>query len=190
VYCGNNPILFVDTDGKILFFAPGVSFEFKMKFMITRAFMKEKGTDGIFQQIEKSSSIVFIKETNMDAGFNPNTKTIEWDPKMGMLTTNGIEMSPATILNHEADHALQEIKNPKQKQIDRGAKIPYYDNLEEKRVITSSEQETARKHGEIEKGQVTRTDHRGTLYETKGPTTTESKISVIVYGTQAKEEEK
>lgn len=54
-----------------------------------------------------------------------------------------------------------------------------YGNKEERRVITGSEQETAKKMGEIGKTEVTRTDHAGTLYETVGPTTTEWKDPII-----------
>lgn len=55
-----------------------------------------------------------------------------------------------------------------------------YGNKEERRVITGSEQETAKKMGEIGKTEVTRTDHAGTLYETVGPTTTEWKDPIII----------
>ena len=51
--------------------------------------------------------------------------------------------------------------------------IDDYGNMEEKRVITGSEQETARALGEIDPDEVTRTDHYGTLYMTTGPTSTE-----------------
>jgi hypothetical protein len=43
-----------------------------------------------------------------------------------------------------------------------------YDNLEEKRVITGSEQTTAKKLGEIKESEITLIDHRGRFYETKG----------------------
>lgn len=55
-----------------------------------------------------------------------------------------------------------------------------YGNKEERRVITGSEQETAKKLGEIGKTEVTRTDHAGTLYETVGSTTTEWKDPIII----------
>ena len=84
------------------------------------------------------------------------------------------------VLNHEADHALSYFENP-QEHITRGrTKDNQYGNKEEKRVITGSEQETAKKLGEIKEGQVTRTDHQGQEYPTKGPTTTEGKNVVIV----------
>ena len=89
-------------------------------------------------------------------------------------------MSPATVLNHEADHALQELENPSQKQIDRNLPDAQYHTAEERRVITGSEQETARKHGEIGNGEVTREDHWGQKYETTSPITTQGKNEVII----------
>lgn len=99
---------------------------------------------------------------------------------MGMITNNGIEVSPATILNHEADHALQELYNPNQKKKDIKTHDAKYGNKEEKRVIEGTEQKTANKLGEIGDGEVTRTDHDGFGYETKGPTTTERKNEIII----------
>ncbi len=54
-------------------------------------------------------------------------------------------------------------------------------------MITGSEQETAKKMGEIKDGEVTRTDHGGTLYQTDSPTSTEPIDIPIV---NAKKEEK
>lgn len=43
------------------------------------------------------------------------------------------------------------------------------------RVITNSEQKTAEKLHKLKPGEVTRTNHGGTTYETYSPTSTESK---------------
>lgn len=88
--------------------------------------------------------------------------------------------APATVFNHEADHANQKLKKPQQFAKDANTKDSQYKNAEEKRVITGSEQETARKHGEINENEVTRTDHKGTMYPTKNTTSTEGKYEVIV----------
>jgi hypothetical protein len=95
---------------------------------------------------------------------------------MGVLTNEYIELSPASVLNHEVDHALQYDQNEEQFTKDRNTKDPDYKNKEEKRVITGSEQETAKKLGEIKEGEVTRKDHGGQPYQTNGPTTTEWKL--------------
>ena len=45
-----------------------------------------------------------------------------------------------------------------------------YDNAEEKRVITGTEQKTALANGEIKKGHVTRRNHKGETVYTEGVT--------------------
>ncbi|WP_257880574.1 hypothetical protein [Prevotella nigrescens] len=84
-------------------------------------------------------------------------------------------MSPTAVLNHEADHTLQYLKNPDKYAQDFKTFDPDYDNKEEMRVITGSEQKTALALDEISAGEVTRTDHTGISYITKSPTTTEAK---------------
>ncbi|MCW8309705.1 hypothetical protein K7A41_00525 [Sphingobacterium sp. InxBP1] len=70
-----------------------------------------------------------------------------------------ITLSPATILEHEFDHAVNNSKMSKE-----GKKAPkvldnQYDNTEEKRVIQGSEKKTGNLNGEIPKDQY-RKDHR------------------------------
>ena len=96
------------------------------------------------------------------------------------MTDNVVELSPVTVLNHEIDHALQYDKNPEQQNTDKNSLDENYGNKEEKRVITGSEQKTAKALGEIESTEVTRTNHSGTLYETMGPTTTERKDFITI----------
>ena len=67
------------------------------------------------------------------------------------------------------------IKN--QQKIDKNTDDPNYGNKEEKRVITGGEQTTAIKLGKIRKGEVTRNNHNGSLYETLSPISTEDKWS-------------
>lgn len=81
--------------------------------------------------------------------------------------------------NHEADHALQEYANPVQKAKDISTKDSQYTNREDNRVITGSEQETARKHGEIKGNEVPRENHYGIPYETVSPTSTERKAVFV-----------
>ena len=97
-----------------------------------------------------------------------------------MITTNGTEISPATLLNHEFDHAVRHETDAKQQALDQKKTDKAYGNKEEERVITGSEQETAKALGEIKEGKVTRTDHYGSLYETTSPISTERKNKIIV----------
>jgi hypothetical protein len=174
-YCANNPIIFIDTDGRLIVYAKGVSEEFKQQFAAAVQYLNKNGAGGLLKSINDSETTIYIAEENNNSSFKPSENTIYWDPNMGAMTTNGIELSPTTILNHEADHANQGIYHPNEKKVDKKTPDSQYGNKEEKRVIEGSEQETAKKLGEIKEGEVTRTDHEGTGYETKGPTTTEWK---------------
>ena len=104
---------------------------------------------------------------------NGGRQTIIWNPFEGTKTTNGTILSPATVFCHEADHAVSDGTNAKQHDDRVATKREKYDNDEEYRVITGSEQNMARANGEIKAGQVTRRDHSGETVLTTGVTTTE-----------------
>ncbi|EFA44263.1 RHS repeat-associated core domain protein [Hallella bergensis DSM 17361] len=175
-YAANNPIKFIDSDGRKLLLASGTTEAFKQKFRAAIMYLHEHNADGIIAQIDKSSTIIYITErVGEPSAFSKTKKTIYWDPNMGVLTSSDKKMSPTTVLNHEADHTLQYLKNPDKYAQDSKTFDPDYDDKEEMRVITGSEQKTALALGEISAGEVTRTDHKGVPYITKSPTTTETK---------------
>ena len=179
-YAANNPIKFIDSDGRKLLFASGTTEAFKQKFRAAIMYLHEHNADGIIAQIDKSSTIIYITERVGEASaFSKTKKTIYWDPNMGVLTSSDKKISPAAVLNHEADHTLQYLKNPDKFAQDSKTLDPDYDDKEEMRVITGSEQKTALALGEISAGEVTRTDHIGIPYITKSPTTTEAKDGKI-----------
>ena len=179
-YCAWNPVKLVDPDGNKIRYAPGTSAKFKKQFRKTVKYMNQKGTAGILAKLEQRKEVIYIAESkNKRSKFDPKKSTIYWDPSLGMLTDNNVVLSPASVLNHEADHALQEYENPIQKKKDKATRDAQYTNKEEKRVITGSEQNTARKHGEIEEGEVTRQNHNGIPYETVSPTSTERKSHFV-----------
>ena len=185
-YCLNNPVRFTDPDGRVVKYAPGTSTEFKKYFVQAAKYLNAHGAGGILKGLIDSKEVVYLKQGNKNTHFDPKTSTITWDPKMGVITNNGIILSPTTALNHEGDHALQGIILPGTKIIDKNTEDPQYNNKEEKRVIIGSEQDTAKKLGEIEEGEVTRTDHGGQAYETTSPTSTTGANEVFV--TPKKEE--
>ena len=92
-----------------------------------------------------------------------------WNPILAS-ETDGAMLSPATILDHELNHAIQ-YKTKYRKWIDdRSANDTDYTNLEEKRVITGPEQKTAKANGELKRGHnITRKNHRGVYYLTNSP---------------------
>jgi D-lyxose ketol-isomerase len=132
--------------------------------------------------LHASDNIYYITEGVNRSRFSwGNANTITWDSDLGLLTNENIVISPTSVLNHEIDHALQYDTNKNQFLRDVNTRTgDAYDNLEEKRVITGSEQTTAKKLGEIKVEEVTRKDHRGILYETKRVKSTEGKNEIIV----------
>lgn len=75
---------------------------------------------------------------------------------------------------------MQDDISPEQQEKDRKTPDAQYGNKEEKRVIEGSEQETAKKLGEIKEKEVTRKDHGGTLYQTISPTSIQWKNPIVV----------
>ena len=181
-YCLDNPIKYVDNDGKKVYYATGVSNEFKNDFKQAVQYLNQNGAGGLLAKLHASDKIYYIDEglPLASSSFNKDTQTITWSSRTGLLTNNGFELSPTTVLNHEIDHAVQFDQNHEQQMQDYNSKDENYSNKEEKRVITGSEQETAKKLGEIDKTEVTRIDHLGTLYETTGPTTIEWKDPIVI----------
>ena len=179
---GNNPILFNDILGDTLDF-PGASAEFQEQFTQATTLLEANGVGDLFNQastgINSTIHIVEGSEGNINT-YDPNTNTLYWSPTTALETDKGVKLSPAAILNHELDHAVQDATKPKQysKDTDRKTgKDKQYDTKEEKRVITGSEQKTARALGLTKEGQVTRTNHnKGTLYPTTGVASTKNKM--------------
>jgi len=178
-YCAWNPIKLVDPDGNKIVPAKGSSDKFKAQLKEAIEHLVSHKAGDIYSQLENSPTVVFVAEIpfgQTSAKSNDKKHTISWCPTAGLLTTGGngedIVLSPTTVLNHEFDHALQGIINPEQKAKDLNTTIGYedYDNKEEFRVITGSEQKTASLLGEISEGQVTRKSHLGTINEVSGPT--------------------
>jgi RHS repeat-associated protein len=177
-YCLNNPLKYIDPDGRKI--VPTGTDEFVAKVNVTIAYMKEKGTyEMVLGKIDALDQNVRVMESNIDGFgtvFVEGQNTIYWDPRRGFESANDVKLSPATLLNHEGDHALQANTNSSQYKKDTDPKTgndKQYGQKEERRVITGVEQETAKKHGEIKDGQVTRTDHEsGKTYKTQNSTTT------------------
>lgn len=166
VYTANNPILYIDPDGKKIVFPENASPDFKKAFTRSWGFINRNCADDIFAKLEKSKQIYTISETKGGSHYNPKTRTISWDPNSGSTIREGVDLSPTVILNHEGDHDLQHDQNPEQFKIDADTPDQQYGNKEEKRVIEGSEQQTALKLGEIKEGEVTRKDHGGYLRPT------------------------
>lgn len=126
--------------------------------------------DGKNLQAIAENSDIKINVSETDGYSKATPGNIYWNSDLGTETDNGTVMSPATVLEHEADHALHRATKPEEHRKLKDSPDSNYTNLEEKRVITGSEQRTARANGEISANQVTRTNHKGEAVITTGTT--------------------
>ncbi len=95
--------------------------------------------------------------------YDPNTRTIHWDPHSALRTSSGGRQSPALGLGHEIDHAVHD--GPRA-WLRADTADATYDTAEERRVICGSETHAARTLGEA-----IRHDHGGTCYRVPSPVT-------------------
>ena len=158
-YCAGNPVKFMDKDGKKLYYAAGVSQAFKDKFAETIKYMNERGSSGDIAALEASDKVYYISEGD-ESSFRVEERTIYWDPNTAYQTNEGIWLSPATVLAHEAGHAKHYDQDPNQTLADKKTKDKEYGDKEERKTIEGEEQRAAKKHKEIKNGAVTRRNHR------------------------------
>jgi hypothetical protein len=168
-YVLNNPIRNIAPQDDTVRLDPHASEQFKKDYATVRAYLHEHGQDKEVTQLENSTAIFTIKETDDTNGYFKANKdsngnllpggTISWNPTTGEQAINGTSISPATALNHEFAHGAGYDSDPKAMLERLKTDDPKYNNKEEKRVIEGNEQRTARGLGEIRKGQITRDSH-------------------------------
>ena len=194
-YCNNNPVKFVDPDGKeIRIWYKGqngadkyfsfTGFHGQQSINVPNQFVKDvirsyvyncsNGGGESLRNLVHSKNVVYIDDARLTDGRNSfqnngHQPTIYWNPDNGIITSDGGRQSAATILEHEADHANDYVKNAHDHNERSGKADAQYDSKEERRVILGSESKTA-----ISNGESVRNDHKGTPYRTKDPTSTEN----------------
>ena len=86
-------------------------------------------------------------------------RILKWDYHSVIETETGYIVSPAEILSHESDHIYRTETDYEGFVNEYGTSDMEYGNMEERRVITGSEQNVAQKLGRLPKNTVTRSHH-------------------------------
>lgn len=175
-FVANNPLMLVDPDGRRIVFAKNTSPEFRKKYYQAVQYLVKHHAAKYVIALERLDKVFVIEEsqgktgTGIDKAGNP---VIQWNPNIGIFTTNGSKISPTTVLVHELGHRVAFEKNPSRAELDARKYVTNdFESESERKAIQGAETETARKLGEICKTCVTREDHLGTPYKTINVTST------------------
>jgi RHS repeat-associated protein len=182
MYCAGNPVMLVDPDGKdlVIWYIDSdnsrKSFTFNgsnaseapenqfVKSVLEAYEYNVKNGGGLRMQTAAQDSRLKLNIYQSDrsrANVSSNGHAVMWNPIAGLLTEQGDVLSPATVLEHEIDHALHKYEVGMLEH-NRGVYTPdsQYGNAEERRVITGSEKHTGTRNGEFKRS-TQRTSHRG-----------------------------
>jgi hypothetical protein len=116
----------------------------------------------VIAKVEHSRTEVTLRIVHNGADrYEPDSRTVVWDPLSALRTTAGGHQTPALGLGHELAHAAAASSL-----LGRGmrTRLRGYDNAEERRVVRGAEAHAARTLGEA-----ARSDHRGTCYRVASP---------------------
>ena len=162
-YCGNNPIKYIDPTGADMVIWYGDENGKQRYFMFNginaaqapqNSFVKDvitaynynvaNGGGENMQAIATDKKMrIGVVETGYDNVYLPNANAIRFNPTAGLKLDDGNILSPATGLEHEAAHAVNNKKGVDSK-IDNK-----YGTTEERSVIKGAELKTAKANGEL-----------------------------------------
>lgn len=199
VYAINDPVKFIDVDGNdIYIYYPTTD----QNGQATRASFRFDGSNGstapdnaFVQSVIKAYNydvnngggdnlkeaatnhkiainVLSASEYGEDASYD-NAGNVYWNQDEAFQSENGLNESPASVLEHEFTHGVDDAKDHKAHMFRRSQYDAQYGNKEERRVITGSELETEIKNGEYKPGQVANS-HGGKFYKVNDPTSTTS----------------
>ena len=106
---------------------------------------------------------------NRETAYDPQygERIIKWESRKGLRFVGNKRQSPATRLEHEFDHAVDDAINGTAHRNRKAEPAGIFRNKEEQRVIVGSESRTARANGED-----VRMHHFGSTYDVKSSTST------------------
>ena len=173
-YCGNNPVRYIDPDGKKIVMSQKNSQEFNYQYNNAITYLKEHGCSSLISYLEEIPIEITIEEigsneqnyTVIDLGVNK----IGWNAKQGMLTDLGYKLSPAIRLFHEFAHQEHKLRNPKKFLEDTVPNDSFYQSEDDESIIKNEETYAARNCGEIPQDAISRGSHGGINFETTSST--------------------
>lgn len=179
VYCLNNPIIFIDPDGRIVKPAPGSNKAFIDNYNAASNLLISKGVGGSFNQLVSSSDVYYIQE-DAKSYYNAATMTISWNPSSALEVNDKVVLSPTGIFGHEIEHAKNH--DDARKAWMNGEENAFYDwvagtqngtsanykSKEEENVITGAEQRIAKALGSIGENETTRNSYIGKTVRVEG----------------------
>jgi RHS repeat-associated protein len=155
-YAHQNPLLFVDPDGRKIVFAEDASPKFKKQIKQMVAYLRKGGAADVWDQLEKREEIITIRE-GKSAGYTPSTKTISINPLQGLMIpvddreeqlkeVRKVIQSPAIGLVHELGHALLDIMFPERSRREADMMLDDFGgSADEMRVLKEFENPAAKK---------------------------------------------
>ena len=138
-------------------------------FIKAYTYLKQHDAGHNLQKAVKNHKYSIFVTSNQESfwGVSKGKTIVNWNSHSAIKTNDGCFISPATILEHEFDHATDWVDNPTKHDRRTSTKVSKNMNAEEQRVLNGSEAETARKLGE--RG---RKFHTGTSYVVASPDST------------------
>ena len=202
VYCANNPVNAFDPDGRIIIlrfrykdgklrdypFNPQKQqtipdHYFVHDFVSAYSYNIENGGgDNMFKAANDPNREYIVIDANVYwEGQKRRTeylpeygeRRIKWESRRGLRFDGDKRQSPATRLEHEFDHAVDDSANGTEHRLRRKEPDGQYGNKEERRVIEGSEKKTSLANGED-----VRSHHLGKTFKTKNSISTEEEFDL------------